>query len=165
MPDPSAARGCLGRLPTSGGRGPAAAVGIVVLALSLVACGGSRKSSSTTTTPTKPTSTTPAYVRPIHATLVGENHAPTANTNWTYSITVTDARGQKLSGTETTQYLYNGVVVGTEKPVNVRFKNGYYHDTIEFPGAAVGHQLSVWVVVKTRDGSGSAAWWITVVTR
>jgi len=164
MPDPGATRGRLGRLPTSGGRGPAAAVGIVVLALSLVACGGSRKSSSTTTTPTKPTSTTPAYVRPIHATLVGENHAPTANKNWTYSITVTDARGQKLSGTETTQYLYNGVVVGTEKPENVPFKNGYYNDTIQFPAEAVGHPLVVQAVVHTSIGSIDLDWAIEVKT-
>jgi len=109
--------------------------------------------------------TTASAKSSIRVSIKGQNHHPVVNRRWTYSVTVRSASGQKLSGTETTHYLYNGVVVGTEKPVNVRFKNGYYHDTIEFPGAAVGHQLSVWVVVNTRDGSGSAAWWITVVKR
>jgi hypothetical protein len=98
----------------------------------------------------------------IRVTMKGQNHHPVVNKRWTYSVTVTSARGRRLSGTETTHYLYGSTVVGTEKPINVRFKNGYYHDTIEFPGAAVGHPLRVWVVVKTRYGSGSAAWWIIV---
>lgn len=95
-------------------------------------------------------------------TMKGQNHHPIVNKKWKYSVTVRSARGKKLSGTETTHYLYGSTVVGTEKPVNVRFKNGYYHDTLKFPAAAVGHQLRVWVVVRTKDGSGSAAWWIVV---
>ncbi|MGP0034632.1 MAG: hypothetical protein ACLP4R_08705 [Solirubrobacteraceae bacterium] len=101
----------------------------------------------------------------IHVSISGQDHHPVVNKKWSYSVTVRSASGQKLSGTETTHYLYNGAVVGTEKPVNVRFKNGYYHDTIEFPPDAVGQPLRVWVVVNTKDGSGSAAWSITVVKR
>jgi hypothetical protein len=102
------------------------------------------------------------YTRPIHATLTGENHAPTVNKNWTYSITVTDAKGRKLSGTETTEYLFNGSVVGTEKPQNVPFKNGYYHDTIQFPVASVGISLVVQAVVHTSVGSIDLDWSIKV---
>jgi hypothetical protein len=102
------------------------------------------------------------YAGPIHATIVGENHAPTVNKNWTYSITVTDAKGQKLSGTETTHYTFNGSVVGTEKPENVPFKNGYYHDTIQFPAAAVGVALDVQAVVHTAIGSITLDWPVKV---
>jgi hypothetical protein len=108
---------------------------------------------------------TPAIIgltHPVHATLVGENHTPTVNQPWTYTVTVTGAQDQKLSGTETTNYTYNGVVVGTEKPENVKFTAGVYHDTIEFPAAAVGHPLAVQVVVHTSLGSVTLTWSIEV---
>lgn len=85
------------------------------------------------------------------------------NLPWSYTVTVTGPNGEKLSGTETTNYTYNGVVVGTEKPQNVKFTGGVYHDTIEFPPAAVGHPLAVQAVVKTSLGSATASWPITVV--
>ncbi len=115
-----------------------------------------------TTTPRKPTRARPLYTRPIHATLVGQNHTPTVNKNWTYSISVTDAKGHKLGGTETTEYAFNGSVVGTEKPENVPFKNGYYHDTIQFPARAIGIPLDVQVVVQTSIGSVTLDWPIKV---
>jgi hypothetical protein len=105
----------------------------------------------------------PAIARSsIHVKITGENHHPVVGKNWTYSVTVTNAKGQKLAGTETTHYLYDGSVVGTEKPENVHFKNGRYRDTIQFPATAVGEPLAVEAVVKTKDGSGQAAWSITV---
>lgn len=112
-----------------------------------------------------PASAKSAKKTTIRVTIKGLNHHPVVNRKWTYSVTVTTSTGKRPSGTETTHYLYNGAVVGTEKPINVPFRNGYYHDTIEFPSAAVGHPLSVWAVVKTKYGSGSAAWWVVVVTR
>jgi len=102
------------------------------------------------------------YLHPIYATLVGENHDPTVNQPWTYTVTVTNAQGQKLSGTETTEYTYNGVVVGTEKPENVKFTGGVYHDTVEFPAAAVGHPLDVQAVVHVSLGSVTLDWPIEV---
>lgn len=84
------------------------------------------------------------------------------NKNWTYSITVTDAKGKKLSGTETTQYTFNGSVVGTERPENVPFTNGYYHDTIQFPADAVGVPLMVKAVVHTSIGSIDLDWSVKV---
>jgi hypothetical protein len=98
----------------------------------------------------------------VRATFIGENHAPTVNVPWTYSVIVSDARGRKLSGTETTHYTFNGVVVGTEKPVNVKFTHGAYHDTIEFPAAAVGHPLKIQAVVQTSIGSITVDWPIMV---
>ena len=98
----------------------------------------------------------------MHGTLVGENHHPTVNAPWTYTVTVTDARGRKMSGTETTQYTFDGAVVGTEKPVNVKFTGGVYHDTITFPAAAVGHPLDVQAVVHTSLGTLTLDWPIVV---
>jgi hypothetical protein len=102
---------------------------------------------------------------PIRVTLRAQNHHPVAGKRWTYSVTVTTASGRKLSGTETTYYLFGSTVVGHENPINVRFTNGYYHDALIFPAKAMGHPLRVWVVIHTKAGSGSAAWWIVVVKR
>ena len=66
----------------------------------------------------------------IHVTLVVQEPSAYRRQEMVYSVTVTSASGQRLSGTETTQYLYGGEVVGTEKPANVHFSNGYYHDTL-----------------------------------
>lgn len=77
-------------------------------------------------------------------------------------VTVTDAEGHRLSGTETTHYTFNGAVVGTEKPQNVRFTDGVYRDTIEFPAAAVGYPLDVQTVIDTSLGSATLEWPIKV---
>lgn len=99
---------------------------------------------------------------PIRVTLACRNHQPVVGKKWVYSVTVTSASGRRLSGTETTQYLYGGEVVGTEKPANVHFSNGYYRDTLKFPGDATGYNLTLRVVVHTKDGTGWADWWIKV---
>jgi hypothetical protein len=76
----------------------------------------------------------------------GKNHHPAVGLKWTYSVSIRGTRRQRLCGTETTYYLYDGSVVGTEKAVNVRFRNGYYHDTLVFPAAPSA----------TRSGCGCA---------
>lgn len=105
---------------------------------------------------------TPASTHAVHATLAGENHDPTVNQPWHYTVTVTGAQGNELSGTETTQYTYDGVVVGTEKPENVAFTGGVYHDTIEFPAAAVGYPLEVQAVIHVSLGSVTLDWPVEV---
>lgn len=127
--------------------------------LSLAGCGGSTKAQHRTTTTTTPTTTTP--IQPIQAAIIGENHNPVVNQPWRYTVTVTDAQGHKLSGTETTQYTFNGAVVGQEKPPNVMF-TGVYRDTIEFPAAAVGYPLDVQAVVHTSLGSATVDWPVVV---
>jgi len=99
---------------------------------------------------------------PVHGTLRGMNHHPKVGKNWTYTVTATDANGRKLSGTETTEYVYGGEVVGHENPTNVHFRNGYYRDTIQFPATAVGYPLSVRVVIHTNRGSITLDWAVTV---
>lgn len=98
----------------------------------------------------------------IHVTLVGESHQPTVNQPWHYTVTATNAQGSKVSGTETTQYGFNGTVVGTEKPENVKFTGGVYHDTIEFPASAVGFPLTVQATVHTSAGSATGSWPVKV---
>lgn len=146
-----------------------------VILLLLAGCGGKshapKRTVSTappTTTTAPPTTTTTTTERPssvtgvIVARLIGENHEPIVNRPWRYRVTVTDARGRKLSGTETTQYTYGGTVVGVEKPENVSFTGGVYRDTIEFPAEAVGYPLAVQTVVHTSLGSVTLDWPIKV---
>ena len=102
------------------------------------------------------------YTPPVHVTLVGESHSPIVNQPWKYTVYITDADGRKLGGTETTHYTFSGSVVGTENPQNVRFTDGVYHDTIEFPAQSVGYPLAVQVVVQTSIGRGTASWTIRV---
>jgi hypothetical protein len=98
----------------------------------------------------------------VHATIQGENHDPTVGLPWHYKVTVTAAQGRPLSGTETTHYTFNGAVVGTEKPEDVRFTGGVYRDTIEFPSASVGYPLTVQAVVHVSQGTATADWPIQV---
>lgn len=100
----------------------------------------------------------------IKVKIVGQNHDPIVDHNWKYTVTIKSSSGKKLSGTETTEYLYNGSVVGTEKPKNKKFKNGVYHDVIQFPSTSVGYPLVVEATVKTKDGDGKAGWTVMVKT-
>jgi hypothetical protein len=117
---------------------------------------------TTATTPTTPTTPATPSAQAVHATLRGENHDPTVNVAWHYTVTVTDARGRPLSGTETTHYTFNGAVVGTEKPENKRFTGGVYRDTVEFPPASVGYPLTVQAVVHASQGTATAEWPVKV---
>lgn len=112
--------------------------------------------------PTTPPPPTPTYTPPMRVTLVGQDHAPVVNQPWKYTVTVTDANGRPLSGTETTHYTFNGSIVGTEKPTDVRFTNGVYHDTIEFPPASLGYPLAVQITVHTVLGTATRSWTIKV---
>lgn len=76
-------------------------------------------------------------------------------------ITVTATRGRtKLAGTVHYRFLYNGSVVST-KPGG-SFRHGVYHDTLAWPKAAVGHTITLQVVVHTRYGTKYLNWWIKV---
>lgn len=88
------------------------------------------------------------------------NHTPTMNRKWPITVTATRGRA-KLSGTILYQFLYAGSVVG-HRP-GIRIRNGVAHDTLTFPGAAVGHRLTLRVVVRTRYGTDAVNW--TVTTR
>lgn len=92
------------------------------------------------------------------ARLYAPNHQPRVG-NW--HITVTARRGsQRLSGYVKYRFLYRGMLVG-HRPGNW-FRNGVFHDTLHWPPAAVGHTITLQVVVSTRYGTDYLNWWIKV---
>ncbi|HEX4010697.1 MAG TPA: hypothetical protein VHX62_11835 [Solirubrobacteraceae bacterium] len=93
------------------------------------------------------------------AQLSAPNHRPIANKKW--PITVKATRGTtQLAGTVSYRFLSYGTIVHTAKGGS--FKHGVFHDTLVWPGEAVGHPLSLQVVVKTRYGTDYLSWWIQV---
>lgn len=150
--------------------------GAALLALSagvLSACGGSSKQTLTKTKATPPTTTpaaspttatTPtASSGPVHATLRGATHTPTAGKPWDYSVHVTDATGKPLTGTVETEFVAPGIgVVGKETPPIHPLKNGLLSDSVTFPAAALGHPLYLVTVVRTSAGSVAVGWSVTV---
>jgi hypothetical protein len=140
-----------------------AALSLVVLSLSLAACGATGSTTSSRTSATgKAAIRTPVDTRPLHATLVGENHAPKVNQPWSYSVTVTDALGHLVSGTVNIEFALSGQVVGHDKPPTDRVTDGHMNDTIKFPAEAVGVPLDLQAVVHTTLGSLTRDWPITV---
>jgi outer membrane biosynthesis protein TonB len=126
---------------------------------------------ATTATATTKTSTTPpasaaaakpVLVGPIHATLVGDNHAPIVNMAWTYTVTVTDANGRPLSGTLDVEFALGGNVVGHDRPPTRPLTDGHAHQTMKFPSIAVGVPLELQVVVHTTVGTTTLDWAVTV---
>ena len=121
---------------------------------------------SSITTPTtsspRPHGTTPVYTRPINATFAGENHAPKVNQAWSYSITVTDAKGHPMSGTVDIEFALAGQVVGHDTPPTHPIRNGRWHDTLQFPAQSVGVPLDVQAVVRTSLGSSTLDWAVKV---
>jgi hypothetical protein len=100
-----------------------------------------------------------AFAGGFTAHLSAPNHKPVANKKW--PITVTANRGSaKLAGTVSYRYLSYGSVVATRPGGS--FKHGVFHDSLVWPGEAVGHPLSLQVVVKTRYGTDYLPWWIQV---
>jgi hypothetical protein len=156
---------------------PGVFLGIAALSLCVTACGGGGSTSSTTksqsvpTTPTTPTSTTASSnsggtasvtTGPVRGTLHGANHAPKAGKPWPYSVTVADAAGHPLSGTVDIQFAFGGQVVGRDRPPTHPFKNGRWHDNLQFPAQAVGFPLTFQAVVHTRLGSITLDWPVRV---
>lgn len=114
---------------------------------------------ATTKTAAKaPSPTTPAYTPPVHATLVGQNHSPTVNKLWGYSLTVTDAKGRPLSGTVDVEFTFNGQVVGHDTPPTDPITDGHWHEEITFPPDAIGEPIAVQAVVHTSIGSITLDW-------
>jgi hypothetical protein len=90
------------------------------------------------------------------------NHNPIAGKNWVITWTATKGR-TKLSGSDSYQFFIgntsSGSPVRTEPGVS--FRNGAGRDTLKFPGAAVGHQLTLVVVIKTSAGTVKVPWLLT----
>jgi hypothetical protein len=99
----------------------------------------------------------------IHAVLRAENHSPHVNRPWPYSLRVTDAAGQPLSGKVDIEFVFAGTVVGRDTPPTHPVRQGRWHDNLRFPAAAVGHPLTFRAVVHTAHGSATLDWPVTVV--
>jgi hypothetical protein len=92
------------------------------------------------------------------ARLYAPNHQPKVG-SWRIKVTATRG-GQKLSGSVNYRFLYQGQVV-SRKP-GYRFTHGVYYDTLKWPRQAVGHTITLQVVVSTRYGTDYLNWWIKV---
>ena len=100
----------------------------------------------------------PALAGGFTARLYAPNHQPKVGF---WHITVTATRGgQKLSGTVNYRFLFNGFVVSHQR--GHAFRNGVYRDALKWPARAVGHTITLQVVVSTRYGTDYLNWWIKV---
>lgn len=93
------------------------------------------------------------------ARLKAPNHTPTAGKKWPITVTAKRHR-KKLKGSVRYEFLFQGQVV-SHQPGH-RFKHGAYHDKLLWPGAAIGHKLTLRVVVKTHYGTDRIDWKIRV---
>jgi hypothetical protein len=90
------------------------------------------------------------------------NHNPIAGKTWVITWTATKGR-TKLSGSDSYEFYEgknsSGPPLRTEPGVS--FKNGKGRDTFNFPAEAVGHQLTLVVVIKTSAGTVKVPWLLT----
>jgi hypothetical protein len=92
------------------------------------------------------------------AHLYAPGHQPKVG-NW--RIKVTAARdSRQLSGSVYYRFLYLGQVVGHQPGHS--FTHGVFYDTLKWPAKAVGHTITLQVVVSTRYGTDYLDWWIKV---
>jgi hypothetical protein len=148
-------------------------IAVVVAGLAAVGCGGSESSHHTTrahtTTPASASTvaniaraTTPTVSSgPVHGSLRGASHSPTAGKEWAYTVRATGVGGKPLSGTVETEFAFAGTVVGREAPPKHRLRAGLLRDSIRFPPAAVGHPITLVTVIRTPAGSVALGWPVT----
>ena len=138
-----------------------------LLSLGLGGCGGS---SSPTKRPTHASTTSSQAVSghssvntgPVQATLLGHDHHPVANKNWSYVVHVADAHGRPLSGTLETEFAFQGAVVGKDTPPTHRFRQGGFEEDLKFPPASIGYKIELQIVVHTKLGSVTLDWPVMV---
>jgi hypothetical protein len=99
-----------------------------------------------------------AWAGSFSARLYAPNHQPKVG-KWRIKVTARRGR-QKLSGTVSYRFLYAGQVVSTQPGGS--FNHGVFHNTLTWPRRAVGHTITLQVVVKTRYGTDYLDWWIKV---
>jgi hypothetical protein len=67
---------------------------------------------------------------------------------------------ERLGGDVNYVFLYDGQAVAHRN--GHRFSNGTFNDTLRWPGEAVGHPLTLQIVVHTRYGTDRVNFWIRV---
>jgi hypothetical protein len=76
-------------------------------------------------------------------------------------ITILVTKGtQKLRGSVKYQFLFEGQLVNSQP--GKTFKNGVYHDTLQWPAAAIGKKLTVKMIITTNAGTTSLSYWFEV---
>lgn len=96
-----------------------------------------------------------ASAAPFTAHLKAPNHTPTANKKW--PITVTASHGRtKPGGVVRYEFLFDGQVVSHQPGHG--FRHGIFHDSLVFPSRAIGHAITLRVIVKTRFGTVNLNW-------
>ena len=146
-------------------------IAVVLAALTAAACGSSSHKHAISTSTSTPSRTSQAptanpakadsptvTIGPVHASFKAANHDPVAGKLWPYTVHVTNASGKPLDGTVDTQFVFAGIVVGHETPQFHKLKRGVLHDNITYPTSAVGHAITLVVVIKTSAGSVALAW-------
>ena len=78
-------------------------------------------------------------------------------------IKVTATRGRtKLSGSVSYLFFLGRSSTRVGRAPGKSFRNGVYRDNLKWPADAIGHTLTMRVVVKTRYGTDNLNWWIKV---
>ncbi|MGO9901105.1 MAG: hypothetical protein ACLP0J_15750 [Solirubrobacteraceae bacterium] len=155
------------------GRPKATVILAAMLSLAVAGCGASSRptlrrthapatTATTTSAPLPVTGGRSVSVGALRATLSGANHTPTVNQPWPYSIKVTNATGQPLSGTVAIEFLFGGQIVARDKPPTHPITNGLWQSTLELPTASVGYPLTLRAIAHTPAGSITLNWPITV---
>jgi hypothetical protein len=90
------------------------------------------------------------------------NHNPIAGKTWVITWTATKGR-TKLSGSDSYEFFEGKTTSGPPlmNEPGVSFKNGKGRDTFKFPAEAIGHQLTLVVVIKTSAGTVKVPWLLT----
>lgn len=92
------------------------------------------------------------------AVLHDSTHTPKVGAQ-AISVTVTRGR-QKLSGSIHYRFLLGKQVVST-RPGH-KFTGGQFRDKLLWPADAVGHRITLQVVVQTKYGTEYLNWWVKV---
>jgi hypothetical protein len=90
------------------------------------------------------------------------NHNPIAGKTWVITWTATKGH-TKLSGSDSYEFFEGKTTSGPplKTEPGVSFKNGKGRDTFKFPAEAIGHQLTLVVVIKTSAGTVKVPWLLT----
>jgi hypothetical protein len=96
-----------------------------------------------------------ASAAPFTAHLKAPNHTPTANKKWPITVTVSHGR-TRPGGVVRYEFLFDGQVVAHR--AGHGFRRGVFHDNLLFTRAAVGHAITLRVIVKTRFGTVNLNW-------
>jgi hypothetical protein len=110
---------------------------------------------------------TGASAKPLHVTIVGQDHTPRVGKKWHYEVTVRNAAGKPVACRIHMQFLLGSFPVG-EVGVHV-VKNGFWQETFgtpgnpPFPASARGQHLILQATVTAKGyATAKARWAITV---